>query len=226
MRGDLTSQPGGGPGAGVAGGGERFQLVNPKVLRVVLGPDVVARQGAMIAYDGELEFDPEHPTLVQAMRTWSSREAFPLMRVSGAGTCLFANYDADLLVFRLRREGVVVRARNVVALDPSVDWDVRFVESAMASFSGVTGLELGGDGWVCLSTDGPPLVLRVEEAPTYVDPDAIVAWSASLRVAVVERAIVRPVGDRDALLGRGSGEEVQMQFRGQGFVVVQPSEQG
>jgi uncharacterized protein (AIM24 family) len=226
VRGDLSTDAAARPPAPVAQADERFHLLNPKVLQVHLGSDVLARQGAMIAYDGEMEFDPEHPTLLQAMRTWTSREAFPLMRVSGRGDCLFANFDADLLPFRLRREGIVVRARNVLALETTVDWDVRHVESAMAQFGGLACLELGGDGWVCLSTDGPPIVLRVDQAPTYVDPDAVIAWSAGLRVTVTERAVIQSVSDRDALLGRGSGEEVQVQFRGQGFVVVQPSEQG
>jgi uncharacterized protein (AIM24 family) len=54
----------------------------------------------------------------------------------------------------------------------------------------------------------------------------VIAWSSSLRPIIKERAIIESVSNRDAAMGRGSGEEVQMQFRGSGFVVVQPSERG
>lgn len=53
---------------------------------------------------------------------------------------------------------------------------------------------------------------------TYVDPDAAVCWSANLNVD-----IKADIGTK-ALIGRTSGEEIQPGFSGDGFVVVQPSE--
>jgi uncharacterized protein (AIM24 family) len=205
---------------------DRFTLQNGKILKVMLGPDVLARQGSMIAFEGWAEFEYEHPSFVQAMQSWRSGEAFPLMRVKGNGMCFFANFGADVLPIQLQNEGIIVRARNVLALDESVQWGTQFIDSAMAGFSGISCLELGGQGWIALTTDGPPVVLRADEAPTYTDPDSVIAWSSSLRPVIKERAVVQSVSNRDAAMGRGSGEEVQMQFRGSGFVVVQPSERG
>ena len=71
---------------------------------------------------------------------------------------------------------------------------------------------------VALVTDGPPLLLNVGEAPTFVDPDAAVCWSANLQIN-----LKTDIGMK-ALLGRTSGEEFQLGFQGQGFVIVQPSE--
>ena len=77
---------------------------------------------------------------------------------------------------------------------------------------------LRGTGWVALTTDGPPVVLNAAEAPTFADTDAIVAWSAHLQTQLVSSM------KASALIGRGSGEAVQVAFSGPGFVIVQPSE--
>ena len=49
---------------------------------------------------------------------------------------------------------------------------------------------------------------------TYLDPDALVAWSSGLKTKA-KRSF-----KASALIGRGSGEAFQIGFSGQGFVVV------
>jgi uncharacterized protein (AIM24 family) len=59
------------------------------------------------------------------------------------------------------------------------------------------------------------------DQPTYVDPQAAVCWSANLQTGY-HRAEQLGLG---TLLGRRTGEDFTMSFAGQGFVVVQPSEE-
>ena len=61
-------------------------------------------------------------------------------------------------------------------------------------------------------------MLSAGEAPTFADTDAVVAWSAHLQTSL------RSTMSAGALIGRGSGEALQVTFAGQGFVIVQPSE--
>jgi uncharacterized protein (AIM24 family) len=56
---------------------------------------------------------------------------------------------------------------------------------------------------------------------TYADPQAAIAWSASLQTGF-HRADQLGLG---TLLGRSTGEAFTMSFAGQGFVIVQPSEE-
>jgi uncharacterized protein (AIM24 family) len=208
------------------GAADRFTLQNGKILKVVLGPDILARQGAMICFEGWAEFEYEHASFLQAMQSWRSGEAFPLMRVKGQGEVFFANLGADVIPIYLNNEGVIVRARNVLAMEESLTWGVQFIDSASSQFSGISCLEIGGTGWLAITSNGPPVMLRTDDAPTYSDPDSIVAWSASLRPIVKERAVMESVTSANAMMNRGSGDELQMQFRGSGFVIVQPSELG
>ena len=64
---------------------------------------------------------------------------------------------------------------------------------------------------------GTPGVDYVDQ-PTFVDTDSAVAWSSSLSTGV------RRTAKAGALIGRGSGEALQLSFEGQGFVLVQASE--
>jgi uncharacterized protein (AIM24 family) len=78
---------------------------------------------------------------------------------------------------------------------------------------------LTGTGTVALCTVGQPVVLDCSQQPTYVDVQAAVAWSANLVPQVVSSMNMR------SMLRGGTGEAFQYAFSGQGFVVVQPSEE-
>ncbi|MGB1110842.1 MAG: AIM24 family protein, partial [Gammaproteobacteria bacterium] len=55
--------------------------------------------------------------------------------------------------------------------------------------------------------------------PVVTDPNATIAWSASLEPEIIVQASLK------TFLGRGSGETIQMSFKGSGFVVIQPYEE-
>lgn len=74
-----------------------------------------------------------------------------------------------------------------------------------------------GRGRVAIACHGTPVLIDVDQ-PTFVDTDSAVAWSTSLRTGV------RRTAKAAALIGRGSGEAVQLSFEGRGSVMVQASE--
>ena len=61
------------------------------------------------------------------------------------------------------------------------------------------------------------MVLQTD-APACVAAQAAIAWSANLQTSI-HRTM-----KAGALIGRGSGEAVQLAFAGSGFVIVQASE--
>jgi uncharacterized protein (AIM24 family) len=77
-----------------------------------------------------------------------------------------------------------------------------------------------GQGRIAITTKGTPVVMTVDQ-PTYADPQAAICWSATLQTGY-HRADQLGIG---TLLGRRTGEAFTMSFAGQGFVVVQPSEE-
>ena len=92
----------------------------------------------------------------------------------------------------------------------------RAAGGAMAG--GLYNLELRGTGWVAILSDGPPVLLNVASAPTFADAQAAITWSSG-----VQSALKTDFKMKD-LIGKSSGETLQLAFSGQGWVLVQPSE--
>jgi uncharacterized protein (AIM24 family) len=199
-----------------------FTLQNSKLLKCVLGADVLARQGAMVAYQGDVRFDHEGAGLARYMKQWATGESLPLMRCTGQGDVFFAERARDVTILYLENDGITMNSANVLAFDSSLHWDIKMVQGlAGLGAQGLFTVVVQGTGWIALTSTGTPLVLDVDPASqTYVDADAAVAWSTSLRTSVSASVTV------GALFGRGSGELWKMRFEGPGgFVVVQPTEE-
>lgn len=197
---------------------ERMVNQSSKMLKVTMGPDLLARKGAMVAHEGFMEFGHEGAGLERFMKKWLSGEGVPLMRCTGQGDLYLGANGADIVCFLLQEDEITVNAPNVVAFDAHMRWDIRTVKGAGMLAGGLFNVTVAGTGWVALSSVGSPIVLRTDTAPTYVDTDAIVAWSRGLGVSLHRSATLK------SLIGRGSGEAFQLAFSGAGYVVVQPAE--
>jgi uncharacterized protein (AIM24 family) len=140
------------------------------------------------------------------------------MRCTGNGEVYFAVSAADVHVIRLNGERFSVSGKHVLAFDPSLQWDIKRVEGVSAMMgAGLTNMEFSGHGNLAIITHGPPIVLPCD-GWTFVDMNALVGWTGGARVSMHRTVKLK------ALVGRGSGEAVQLRFEGQGNVVVQPSE--
>ncbi|CAM5556368.1 AIM24 family protein [Streptomyces xanthochromogenes] len=188
---------------------------------MVTGQDLFARVGSMVAYEGFIQYEPNPPAVRQMARDWITGEGAPLMKCTGDGLLYLADYGANVVIVNLDNDALSVNGTNVLAFDASLQWGVERVKG-LAKFAGqgLFNVKISGTGWVALTSRGTPVVVDCGsgEDETYVDPDALVAWSPNLKVK----------GKRSfkasSLIGRGSGEAYQMAFSGQGIVVVQPSE--
>ena len=200
-------------------GDEPMSLQNPRMLKVRLDGEILARQGAMVAYQGQVEFAYEGAGGVgRFLKKALTGEGVPLMRCRGKGDVFLARDANELHVLDLDGDSVTVNGANVLAFEPGLTWDIRRVEGASALSGGVFNMVFTGTGRLVVSAFGTPVVLNTGEAPTFADLQAAIAWSSSLQTRLVRTA------GASALIGRGSGEAFQLAFQGQGFLVVQASE--
>lgn len=191
---------------------------NTRMLRVRLGEPFMARQGSMVAYQGNVEFAFEGGGASKFIKKALTGEGLPLMRCQGQGDVFLAERSYDVHLLNLDNSGLSISGKNVLAFSSSLDWNIERVKGGSVVAGGLFNTTLRGTGWVALTTDGPPVVLNAAEAPTFADTNAVVAWSASLQTQL------KTSFKAGALIGRGSGEAVQVSFYGNGFVIVQPSE--
>lgn len=194
-----------------------FTLQNPRLLKVALDGQVLARQGSMVAYQGQIDFEFEGSGAGRFIKKALTGEGLPLMRCTGRGELFLADDANEVFLIYLENEGITVSGRNVLAFDTSLQWDVRRVEGASMLAGGLFNTVIGGTGWVAISAHGTPMVLRTD-APTYADVQSAIAWSTSLATQA-HRSF-----KAGALIGRGSGEALQLQFSGEGWVIIQASE--
>lgn len=195
-----------------------FALENAKMLRVQLPDDVLAKQGSMVAFQGEMDFDYEGGGLGKLLKKAVTGEGASLMRVRGQGLLYLADNADDIHLFYLENEGITVNGRNLLAFQPQLSWDIKRVQGAGVAAGGLFNTTVTGTGWVAVTTHGTPVLLDASRMPTYADGQSAVCWSTSLQVGI-NRTV-----KMGALIGRGSGEAMQLAFRGQGFVLVQASE--
>lgn len=197
-----------------------FVRQNSKMMKVELSQgEIFALAGSMVAYQGDVNFEHKGAGGMKAyLKQKVTGEGLPLMRVTGSGEIFLANMGADVHVIQLENDAISVNGANILAYSAGLQSDIQFMRGAGMLAGGLFNTTLTGSGQVAIVTDGSPLILNPAEAPTFVDPDAAVCWSAGLQVQ-----LKTAIGMK-ALLGRTSGEEMQLAFHGQGFVVVQPSE--
>jgi uncharacterized protein (AIM24 family) len=205
---------------------DRMSKHGSKIAKVVMWPgfDLFARSGSMIGYEGLIEFDPQPPQVRNIAKSWATGEGVPLMTAKGQGLLYLADYGKDVIILQLiPNEAVSVNGKNILAFDAHLQWGIERVKgvtmmSGMGMFNVMIRNHTPNPGWVAMVSKGTPIMLDTREAPTFVDTDALVAYTEGLHI---EKRRTAGIG---SLIGRGSGEAFQLGFSGQGFVVVQPSE--
>src|SRR5688572_13073548 len=200
-----------------------MRLQSSKMLKVELRGEMMCRRGAMVAYQGQVRFEALGAGgMAKWLKSKVTGEGVPLMKMVGQGDVFLADRAADIHLIDLDPgDALSINGANVLAFDSSLQYDIRFVQGmGMLSSAGLFNCVFSGQGRIAVTTEGTPVVLQIDQ-PTYVDPQAAVCWSASLQTGY-HRAEQMGLG---TLLGRRTGEAFTMSFAGQGFVVVQPSEE-
>ena len=198
-----------------------FALQNSKLLKVSLDQVTIqAQAGSMVAYQGDVAF--EHAGsggLSRMVKKAVTGEGTKLMKMSGTGEVFLAHTAQEIHLLYLENDAITVNGENLLAFDAGIDWDIRRVEGVSGFMGGgLFNMALTGTGWVAVVSDGPPVLLNTGEAPTFADPQAAITWASSVKTGIKTDIKLKN------LIGRGSGESVQMSFSGPGWVLVQPSE--
>ena len=199
---------------------EAFALQNSKLLKVSLQQITVqSKLGSMVAYQGDVSF--EHAGsggMSRLVKKAVTGEGTDLMKISGTGEVFLADQAQDIHLIKLENDQITCNGANVLAFDAGIDWDIKREKGVGAMAGGLFNMALSGSGWVAIISDGPPVLLQTGEAATYADPSAAITWASSVQTSIKTDVNLK------TLIGRSSGETVQMSFSGPGWVLVQPSE--
>ena len=202
-----------------------FEMESPRILEVNLKSNFVwTKMGSMISYLGNMKFEREgmlDKGLGGFFKKALTGEGARLTKVSGTGKVYLADFGKKIQILRLENQEIVVNANDILAFEDSVNWDIKMMKRISSMMAGgLFQMTLSGTGMVAITTHYEPLTLVVTpDQPVYTDPNATVAWSGTLQPNFKTDISFR------TLIGRSSGESFQMEFVGNGFVVVQPFEE-
>jgi uncharacterized protein (AIM24 family) len=198
-----------------------FSLQNSKMLKVELADATVqAKLGSMVAHQGDVKF--EHAGsggMTKFMKKAMTGEGTDLMKVSGTGEVFLADYGQEIQLLQLSDDSITANGANVLAFEDGIEWDIKRVEGVSGMLGGgLYNMHLQGTGFVAIISDGPPVMLEVDGESTFADPQAAITWSSGLTSSVKADVNMK------TMIGRGSGESVQLSFSGKGWLLIQPSE--
>lgn len=200
--------------------GPGMSLQNSKSIRYVVDGECFARQGAMIAFRGDLQFEKHGQGVGNFIKRGVTGEGLALMAVRGRGEVWFAHEAGNCFVLDFAPgDGLTVNGRNVLCFDRTLSYDIKLMKGAGLVGGGLTNSVFTGQGRLGIVCDGDPIVIPVSpQYPVFVDTDAVVGWSSQLTTSLNRSQSL------GSMLRGGSGEAVQLKLDGQGFVVVRPSE--
>ncbi|QDT17950.1 AIM24 family protein [Alienimonas californiensis] len=208
-----------------------FEMERDRLLEVNLGAagtEVWIKAGAMVAYTGRIGFEREgmlEHGLGKFLKKAVSGEGAKLTKATGRGRLYLADQGKKVTLLHLDGESLFVNGNDMLAFEPTLGWDINLMRSLGAiAGGGLFNVRFAGRGMLAITTHYDPLTLRVEPGgpPVFTDPQATIAWSGNLEPKFKTDVQFK------TLLGRGSGESIQMEFtaaRSPGFVVVQPFEE-
>ncbi|MCP3029130.1 AIM24 family protein [Halobacillus sp. A5] len=203
---------------------EFFELETPRILEVNLSDHVWAKAGSMISYNGSIKFEREgilEHGVGKMFKKAFSGEGSSLMKAAGRGRLYLADQGKKITIFNLDNEAITVNGNDLLAFEPGVSWDIKLMKKVAGMMSGgLFNVTLEGSGRVAITSHYEPLTLLVRPGePVITDPNATVAWSGHLKPEFRTDVSLK------TFIGRGSGESIQMEFKGEGFVIVQPFEE-
>jgi Mitochondrial biogenesis AIM24/Protein of unknown function (DUF2510) len=120
---------------------------NSRLLRVRLGEPFMARQGSMVAYQGNVDFSFEGGGATKFIKKALTGEGLPLMRCQGQGDVFLAERAYDVHLLNMNNAGLSISGKNVLAFSSSLDWNIERVKGGSMVAGCSTRRCAERDGW-------------------------------------------------------------------------------
>ncbi|MBB3207630.1 uncharacterized protein (AIM24 family) [Rhodopirellula rubra] len=201
-----------------------FELESDRMLDINLNGEVWTKLGSMVAYTGNIRFEREgilSRGIGNLLKKAVSGEGSSLTKASGQGSVFCADSGKKITILKLNDEAICVNGNDLLAFETSLTYNIKMMKRMTAMLAGgLFNVRLEGTGMAAITSHYDPVTLPVTpDHPVVTDPNATVLWSGNLEPELKTDLQFK------TFLGRGSGESVQLLFRGHGFVVIQPYEE-
>lgn len=197
----------------------RNDNINRFAFCVDVNGEMFIQKGKMIAYYGQLRFETlgAGPLDVLVQNAFNApMYVRDFVVVTGKGQLILGDRGNDINSYDLEEGNLTVKADHVLGFEPSLICQQCVIPNY---------LTLLGTGKFLASSNGP---VHFMEAPARVDEGALLGWAdlpcPSLRYDYAHvQSLLQATGT--VLGARKSGEEEQIDFTGNGTILVQSSEE-
>ncbi|NPE27934.1 AIM24 family protein [Methanococcoides sp. SA1] len=201
-----------------------FELERDRMLELNLNGRVWTKKGSMVAYLGNVKFTREgvlEHGVGKLLKKAVTGEGISLTKAEGQGKVYLADAGKKISIINLDNEAIFVNGNDLLAFEETIGWDIKMMKKVTGIMAGgLFNVKLEGTGMVAITTHYDPVTLKVtKDTPVFTDPNATVAWSGNLSPDLKTDVSLK------SFVGRSSGESIQMAFKGEGFVVIQPYEE-
>ncbi len=201
-----------------------FEQETDRMLEVNLDGRVWMKMGSMVAYNGSIKFERETilgQGIGNLFKKAISGEGTRLTKAEGVGVMYVADKGKKVSILNLQNESIFVNGNDVLAFEESITSEIKMMKKVTSVLAGgLFNVRLEGSGLIAITTHYDPVSLLVKPGnPITTDPNATVAWSGTLEPKLKKDISLK------TFVGRGSGESIQMEFDGDGFVIIQPYEE-
>ena len=201
-----------------------FELESPQTLEINLDGAVWVKLGSMIGYYGNVTFKRQglrEQGISMVFKKMVSGEGVSLMKADGKGKIYLADNGKKVRILQLNEESIFVNGNDILAIENSLSYDITMMKSVAGVVGGgLFNVRVSGSGHLALTTHGDPVTLLVTpDKPLCTDANATVAWDGNLSPNIKTDLSFKN------LIGRGTGEGIQLVFSGTGWVVLQPFEE-
>lgn len=179
-------------------GADRFLLIDPHLLEIIISDRVVVRKGTISSFTGRMAFTPY------------ANEGVPLIEVGGSGILFLADRRKEIFIISLNNESIFVESNHLLVAQSALRVEPYSLQHGDDVFSTV---KISGRGTIAITCQTKPLTLNVHEnMPANIPADGLIAWSGSLTAEVVSDASIYSVmmqpDDAGALLRFGGSGDV------------------
>lgn len=205
-------------------GSNRFHSASERLLDINLNSKVWIKTGSMVAYQGMINFRREglaEHGLGKLLKRGITGESSPLTAAEGVGSLYLADQGKKIKVIELKGVPIYLQSSHILAFENEIKWSVESLFNVGTALAGgLFHLVFSGRGMIAFSARFEPIILRVTpNNPVMTDANATVGWSSGVVPSMKTDVNLQ------TLIGRTSGETIQLRFEGDGFVIIQPYEE-
>ena len=185
-------------------GSDRFWLMDPHLLEIILSDKLICRIGTISSYTGNLQFVPI-----------ADQAALPLIQVEGSGILFLADRRKEIFLISLNNEVIHVESNHLLAAQSTLQIEPQFFQQNSRPGQAFAVVKISGRGTLALTCQTKPLTVNVHQGlPANIPAQAVIAWSGNVTSEILDDEDLRKVMMM-------SDDALFLRFRGAGDVVVE-----